>query len=58
MLLRRTLLVIKSILLGLRNEWTPWKALLGQPQADLDSVFAAQGEADWFLGKAGAGARR
>ena len=38
--------------------WQPGEALLGQPQADLDSVFAAEGEADWFLGKAGAGARR
>ncbi|KZZ05910.1 peroxiredoxin [Erythrobacter sp. HI0077] len=38
--------------------WQPGEALLGQPQADLDSVFAAQGETDWFLGKAGAGARR
>ncbi len=38
--------------------WQPGEALLGQPQADLESVFAAEGEADWFLGKAGAGARR
>jgi len=38
--------------------WQPGEALLGQPQADLDNVFAAEGEADWFLGKAGAGARR
>ena len=38
--------------------WQPGEALLDQPQADLDSVFAAQGEADWFLGKVGAGARR
>jgi peroxiredoxin (alkyl hydroperoxide reductase subunit C) len=38
--------------------WQPGEALLGQPQADLDNVFAAEGEADWFLGKVGAGARR
>ena len=38
--------------------WQPGEALLGQPQADLDNVFAAEGEADWFLGKAGAGAHR
>lgn len=33
--------------------WVPGEPLLRQPEATLDRVYAADGEADWFLGDAG-----
>jgi len=36
--------------------WTPGNALLAQPEASLDTVFSAAGQADWFMKEAKQGA--
>ena len=37
--------------------WRPGEALLAQPDASLDTVFSADGQADWFMSDAKGGAR-
>ncbi len=38
--------------------WQPGESLLRQPSASLDDVFAAEGQADWFLQQSGEGTGR
>ena len=38
--------------------WEPGQALLKQPDASLDTVFAAKGQTDWFMREANRGATK